>query len=48
MKPRYTMREFFPVDGYFCLIEKDGRMIAKAFSPEDAKIIINALEGAKS
>lgn len=48
MKPKYTIREFFPVDGYFNLIEKDGRMIAKTFSPEDARMIIAALEKVQS
>ena len=48
MKAHYTIREFFPVDGYFNLIEKDGRMIAKTFSPEDARVIIAALEQAKA
>ena len=43
MKPIYTMREFFPVDGYFALIEENGVMICKVFSPNDGKRIIEAL-----
>lgn len=48
MKSHYTIREFNPADGYFNLIEKDGVMIAKTFSPQDAKMIIDALEKVQS
>lgn len=41
---KYTMREFNPVDGYFALIEQNGLMIAKAFSPESARLILQALQ----
>jgi hypothetical protein len=40
----YTMREFHPIDGYFALIEQNGVMIAKAFSPEGARMILQALQ----
>lgn len=41
---RYKIEEFHPVDGYFNLISRDGKLLAKSYSLDDARTIIGALE----
>ena len=44
-KIKYTVDEFHPVDGDFCLIDCDGYLLAKTYSRFDADKIITALKG---
>lgn len=44
---RWEVSEYNPVDGYFALISRNGRLFAKVFSKAEALEIIEAMTQAR-